>query len=118
MAAFAFYRRLPRREAYAIANRYFYDNLVHYELDTPRARFYAALLARYMPRPDVAILLLASHETIAARRPNYSRDYVDAVERAYRELPSRFPQLVVIASDTGQPTLQRAQAVLHERLGR
>ncbi len=99
-----------------VANRYFYDNLAHYDLDTPRRAPLRGLLARLMPRPDVAILLLASPETIAARRSNYSREYVDAVEDAYRRLPDWFPQLIVDRVGRRPAHAERAEAALRERL--
>ena len=117
MAAFVAYRWWSRRERVVVVNRFFYDNLVHYELNSVRERLYAGVLTRIMPRPDVAILLLAEPSTIAARRPTYSSEYVACVQRAYRELRVRFPEVIEVRSDAGEPTLARVDAVLQESLG-
>jgi len=103
-------------QGFHIATRYFYDNFVHYALDTPMERFYAALLQRLVPVPDIPILLVASSQTIAERRPNYSPEYLAAVEKAYGELRTRFPELVEISTDPGAATLDRLEAILRSRL--
>ena len=113
--AFRWFRR-RRLLGFHIANRYFYDNFVHYRLDTPMERLYAGLLQRLMPVPDIPILLVASPETIAERRPNYSPEYLAAVEKAYAALRSRFPELVEISTDPGASTLDRLEEVLRIRL--
>ena len=84
-----------------IIDRYFYDNLVHYELRTRRERAYAAILARLIPRPDLAILVVASDPTIAARRPQYAPEYLTTVARRYEQLPTLFPHIVRISTDSG-----------------
>jgi thymidylate kinase len=82
-----------------VLDRYFYDNLVHYALRSRRERVYAAILRRLIPAPDLAILVVASDETIGCRRSNYAREYIVSAGRRYRELPDLFPRLTTIRTD-------------------
>ena len=84
-----------------ILDRYFYDNLAQYDLTSRRARLFAHALRRLIPVPDLAILLVASDETISLRRPEYDPHYVAGVGRGYRALPELFPYLVTIRTDPG-----------------
>ena len=99
MAAFRVYRRWSQPEGWTLCNRYFYDNLAHFDLDAPQARKYLAVLQRFMPKPDLAILFVASPDVIAERRPLYSPEYLEPVWQAYSSLTARFPELVVVSSD-------------------
>jgi thymidylate kinase len=101
-----------------ILDRYFYDNLVQFALSTRRERVYARLLAAVIPRPDLAVLLVAAPETIAARRGNYAPEYLTAVGRQYARLPELFPNLVRIDTsldDRANDEIQRAVQVLLAR---
>jgi hypothetical protein len=91
-----------------VLDRYFYDNLVHYELRTVRERAYARLLCRLIPRPDLAILVVASDRTIAARRPEYAREYLTTVARRYEQLHTLVPHLSRVSTDSGN-----AEDVIH-----
>jgi len=112
MAAFRVYRRRQTSSPCVICNRYFYDNLAHFELNTPRARRYISLLCRWMPKPDLAILLVASPTTIAERRPQYTAEYLDNVGRAYRDIAAMFPELVVLNTDHGQGALESLEQLV------
>ena len=91
--------RMRRRAQAIVLNRYFYDSFVHYRLESRGERVLAALLARFVPKPDVAILLVASLDTIKARRPSYSADYLRIMYDGYADLEARFPNLVRICTD-------------------
>jgi len=116
MVAFRVYRRWPGHAAWAVCNRYFYDNLAHFDFDAPAARFYAAVLRLCMPRPDLAVLLVASPSTIAARRPQYAEDYLTRVGDAYRQVARMFPELVVLHSEPGADTSERLDQLVRSRL--
>ena len=104
-----------------VVDRYFYDNLMQYELNSRRARMYAGLLRRLMPTPDLALLLVASDDTISSRRPEYAREYVAAAGQRYEMLTGMFPNLVRICTDTGSPVhdeiLRLLNPVLTRRTG-
>ena len=112
MVAFRAYRRLHGSPGWAVCNRYFYDNLAHFELGSPAARRHLALLRRCMPRPDLALLFVASPATIAARRPQYAHDYLDRVWDAYRDVAAQFPELVVLSSEPDQATLESVELLI------
>lgn len=99
-----------------VLDRFFYDSFVHYKLNTRPERFYAAVLRRIMPAPDLAILLVASSETITERRPEYDADYVSVAGRGYERLRTQFPELVAVCTDSGQRSLERLDALVHDQL--
>ena len=89
-------RRWPK-ETVLVFDRYFYDNLVHYDrgmIGVPLTLFTSAI-----PTPTLAVLLLVREPTILDRRPGYSEEYVNQLVPAYEELPHRFPGLVVMRTD-------------------
>lgn len=99
---------------WTVLDRYFYDSFVHYELGTWRERLYAAVLRRVMPVPDIAVLLVASSETIAERRPDYAREYISLATRGYARLRTMFPELVEIRTDPGEAMLERLDALVYD----
>ena len=118
IAAFRLYRLLHRDADWYVVDRYFYDSFTHYDLSRGRGRFYAACLARAVPRPDLAFLLVASSHTVAARRPQYSAEYLAPVGQAYRDLRRRFPELIEVDSDPDRHGLDRIATLVRERLVR
>jgi hypothetical protein len=114
--AFRLYRRSwPRNQAYVI-NRYFYDSFVHYRLETRTERMYFAAVRALMPVPDIPVVLLAAPETIAARRPRYSREYLAEVHGAYQRLREWFPELIELRTDSSEPSAERLERVVVEHL--
>ena len=101
-----------------VCDRYFYDNLVHYELRSLQERAYARVLRACMPTPDLAILLVASPAAIAERRPEYSSEYLSSIDIAYMELGRHFPELVAINTEAGQSGLQQIEIMLRGRIER
>jgi len=95
--AFRLYRR--RHRGAHVCNRYFFDSFSHFELESRGERMWLGLLRLSLPRPDLAILLVASPDTIARRRPNYSNGYLSQVQMAYARLPTLFPELEVLSTD-------------------
>ena len=116
MVAFRVFCRWSATPEWAVSNRYFYDNLAHYELDAPAARAYTAVLRRLMRQPDLAFLLVASPRTIAERRSQYSAEYLESVAHAYRLLGTRFPELIELSSDPDQRALERIEQIVRQRL--
>jgi hypothetical protein len=110
----------PRRSSpvYYVIDRFFYDNFVHYALRSRRERVYAAALARLVPRPDLAILLLASADTLRERRPDYAPAYISVAGLGYSRLPAQFPALVTVETDPGQPSGERLERVIVDLLER
>jgi len=82
-----------------ITDRYYYDNLSHYFLSGPMERLYLAILKRALPRPDLALFLMADERRIIERRSHYDPDYLVQLCRRYGALLPRFPELVPINTD-------------------
>lgn len=114
--AFRIFRRWPPSRAWAVSNRYFYDSFAHYDLDLGAGRFYARVLARLVPKPDLAFLMVASPQTLAARRPQYSAEYITTLERAYRQLRQIFPHLIEVNTEADRHALERIEAIVQHRL--
>lgn len=111
--AFRVYRWTRPSSRHQVCSRYFYDSFVHYALTTRRELLYAKLIRRCIPRPDLALLMVASADTIRSRRPRYSASYVTHVWRAYETLPQMFPELITIATN---PDDNAADAIEREIL--
>jgi len=118
MMAFRVYRRWRQADGWTICNRYFYDNLAHYELNAPEARTYLAILKHFMPRPDLAVVFVAGPAVIAERRPLYSTEYLEQVGRSYQSLIAKFPELVVVNSDPGGDAQEVVDRLIADGLGR
>ena len=116
IVAFRLFCRRPPVPAAAVADRYFYDSLAHYDLDTRRGRLYTAILRRMMPRPDVAFLMVASPQTVALRRPQYTADYLRSVSDGYNRVLRAFPELIEISSEPQHKALERIRLIAHEKL--
>jgi thymidylate kinase len=82
-----------------VVNRYFYDNLAHYQLKTRVERIYISLLRLIIPAPDLPLVLFASLEATAERRSNYAHAYLGEVRAGYENLRQYFPELIVISSE-------------------
>ena len=116
IVAFRVYRLVKQPRGWTIADRYFYDSFVHYEMTGTAERVYAAFLRRLVPVPDAAILLTASTEAIARRRPQYSPEYVASSVDAYLRLIEQFPGLLEIRTDTPESPEDRLEATLRTLL--
>lgn len=116
--AFRLYRRFWSPADWAISNRYFYDSFAHFDLQAASSRYYADVLRRTVPKPDLALLMVASPQTLAARRPQYSHDYISRVEAGYRNLRTLFPDLIEINSEPDHRALERVESLVRERLAR
>lgn len=116
--AFRAYRRCWSSDRVYVLNRYFYDLFAHYDLDTPAERVYYSVLRTIMPVPDLAIVVLATPDTIAQRRSNYSNEYLSEVGRAYNDIRERFPELIELRTDPGERTFEMLEQIAASRIGR
>jgi thymidylate kinase len=72
---------------------------VHYHLAQKRERFYFRLLRRILPKPDLALMFVASPENIIERRRHYDPDYLQRLSERYAEVIREFPNITVIRTD-------------------
>ena len=82
-----------------VLNRYFYDSLAHYYLDSAVERFWLRVLYAAIPRPDIAIVIVADAHTLAARRPDYADEYLADAGTAYGKIRARFPELIELRNE-------------------
>jgi thymidylate kinase len=97
-------------------DRYFHDVLV----DPLRYRYggpawYARFLCRFLPEPDLVILLDANEDLIFARKTELPRAEIQRQRVAYRNLRFKRAREVYVATDAGiQPTLLASSTALAE----
>ena len=115
--AFRVYLLFHRDADLYVVDRYFYDSFAHYELSSGVGRLYSAILARLVPRPDLAFVLVASPQTIAARRPQYTPEYVAHLGENYRKLQRHFPELIEVNTEPNQNGWQQIEIRIREKLG-
>lgn len=113
--AFRAYRLSWRSDRTYVLNRYFYDALAHYRIEKGIGRVYRRVVSALVPVPDLAILFVAEPDVIAARRPNYSGDYLSLVHEAYRELSSEFPYLIEMRTDPGEPVVEYLERIVTDK---
>jgi thymidylate kinase len=115
--AFRVYRRWPRPSRWVISNRYFYDSFAHFDLEAGHGPLYTRILQALLPKPDLAFLMLASPQTLAARRPQYSAEYITRVDAGYQRLRELFPDLIEISSETDAHGFERLERSILQRIG-
>lgn len=112
--SFRVWRVLGGHRGALVLNRYFYDSFSHYDLDGALEKVYLRVIRGVMPRPDLAIVLDADVDTLASRRPEYARVYLETATDAYRALPRHFPELQLVSATAGtaDAIVDRVQAHL------
>ena len=114
--AFRVYRRMVWKQTeWNVLNRYFYDSLSHYRPSSSIERLYYRIIVALIPRPDLAILVIANRDTIAARRPAYAKAYIELVGESYRHLASQVQDLIELSTEANA-TEERLTAILQTRL--
>jgi thymidylate kinase len=101
-------RRWPK-ETILVFDRYFYDSLVHFDLE--RAGLLLEVLRLAIPVPSIAGLLLIPEQTLRDRRSYYSADYARLATIAYERLAARFVWLVAIRTSAGMPFVDASKLV-------
>jgi thymidylate kinase len=89
-------RRWPT-DTVLVFDRYFYDSLVHFDLEAGGRPL--KVLMQAIPEPTTAALLLIRPATMLERRSHYSGEYVRQATASYAALPQWFPDLHVLQSD-------------------
>lgn len=98
--------RWPRGKI-LVLDRYFYDVFTHYLLRSAAERRYVAALCRCIPTPDLAVLLVASPQSIAARRDTYDDGYLSAVSSQYAAVRDLLPPMITMRTDDATPVIDR-----------
>jgi thymidylate kinase len=104
------------RSGFVQFDRYFHDVLVdprRYRYGGPK--WYAKLLSRLLPEPDLVILLDADEDLILSRKAELTRAEIQRQRQAYRELKFQRAKKVYVRTDTGiQATLKASATAMAE----
>jgi thymidylate kinase len=85
---------------FVIFDRYLYDQLAQIHSRSWLAGAYIRLLISLVPKPDFAFVLDAFPEEAFTRKPEYPLDFIYGYRRAFLELSTFVPQLIVIGPST------------------
>ncbi|GJM26279.1 MAG: hypothetical protein DHS20C16_26940 [Phycisphaerae bacterium] len=102
-----------RRFDVVLCDRYIYDKLVC--LANPTG-WYARLLVRLVPTPDVAILLATDPAEAERRKPEHKTDYFESKAQAYHDVQQAGLGMTVVPSEGIEQTQQRIRAMILERM--
>ena len=97
---------------FIIFDRYIYDELANLPLHRPLVRFYAKLILRLIPRPDVAYVVDADPEAAHARKPEYPLEFVRANRDAYIALSRLAGNITVLAPLSVEETANQIKSSL------
>lgn len=75
--------RVGKRKQFVIFDRYLYDELANLPLENTFIRVYTRMLLRWIPVPDVALLLDADPESAVKRKPEYPLEFVRRNRSSY-----------------------------------
>lgn len=114
MLNFRLLLRVHFRQRIGLCDRYFYDNLAHYQLTGLPERVYLKFLKQLLPKPDFAFMMQARAETIIQRRGHYEPNYIYALTENYNKLTVEFPGLICVSSDMPE----QVDALIAQHIGR
>ncbi len=99
MLIFRIFVLIRLRQKMAIVDRFYYDSFSHYKLTGRRERIYLWILKKFLPTPDLSLMLIAEPKVILHRRPHYDKGYVRELFLNYKQVAREFPHLLVIKTD-------------------
>jgi thymidylate kinase len=79
-----------------IMDRYIYDELVNLPLRNAFSRCYVRAISRFVPKPELALLLDADPAEARARKPEYPLEFLQEARRAYFCVASFVGRITVI----------------------
>lgn len=79
-----------------IFDRYIYDQLATLPIEQTAIRIYARILAKLVPRPNIAYLLDADPDAAFARKPEYPLDFLREYRSSYLRLKDLLGCMTVI----------------------
>lgn len=89
-------RALQSQVDVVIFDRYIFDELANLDLRNPLARLYVRVVARLVPRPQLAMILDANPEQAHARKPEYPLPFLLENRNAYLRLSEFLGSMTVI----------------------
>jgi thymidylate kinase len=89
---------------FIIFDRYIYDELANLPITSLPIRFYVSLLARLVPKPDLAFVVDADPESAHLRKPEYPLDFVRKNRDAYIGLSHLLRRITVLPPRSAEET--------------
>lgn len=89
---------------FVIFDRYIYDELANLPLHRLAVRIYIRLLLKFVPHPDLAIVLDAEPNTAIARKPEYPLEFAEHNREAYLRLSRLVGDITVFPPASVQQT--------------
>jgi thymidylate kinase len=113
-----FRSRLKRwpKGAVLVFDRYFYDSLVHFDLE--HAGLPLKLLMKAIPQPSIGALLSVQEATLLKRRSRYSAEYAREVVKGYEQVAEIFPGLTIVRTDQFEAVNDMAGRIVTDVLRR
>jgi thymidylate kinase len=107
-------REAKRSEAEVVLfDRYIYDELANLPLRQTFARIFAQLVLKFVPSPDLALVIDADPVAAEARKPEYPLDFVRQNREAYLDVARLSGRITVI--EPGSIEAMKA-SITHEML--
>jgi thymidylate kinase len=103
-------KALSSEDDLIIFDRYIYDELANLTLRNPVIRAYVRLIARFVPKPQIAYLLDADPVKARERKPEYPLEFLYTNRQSYLALTELVGGMTVIAP---MPAHQVERAVLN-----
>lgn len=101
-----------------IFDRYIYDELANLPLTNAAARFFARLVLKLVPRPDLAFVIDADPVAAQARKPEYPLDFVCHNREAYIRLARLAGNMIVVEPDSIEAMKTRIRNEMLQKLAR
>ena len=83
-----------------IFDRYIYDELANLPLHRKSASWFARLVLKFVPRPDIAYLIDADPVAAQARKPEYPLEFVRRNREAYLSLARLSGAITIVGPDS------------------
>jgi thymidylate kinase len=99
-----------------IFDRYIYDELANLPLRVPSARWFARLVAKLVPKPDIAYVIDADPVAAHARKPEYPVEFVRRNREAYIALAQLSGTITVIGPGSIEEMKRRIKNEMLQKL--
>jgi thymidylate kinase len=101
-----------------IFDRYIYDELANLPLNNRLARFFAWLVLKISPKPDISYIIDADPAEARARKPEYPLGFLRRNRKSYIRLAELTGNIIVIGSGSTEMTQTRIrQSMMLELIG-
>lgn len=101
-----------------IFDRYIYDELANLPLTDKSASFFARLILKLVPKPDIAFVIDADPVAAQARKPEYPLEFVRRNRESYLRLAELSGRMTVVEPDLIQAMEKRIRSEMRQTLSK